>query len=102
MFYENNGNSKVQKLEDISAYENNIYYVKPLEVFIGKSQECEMTEMSGALDKPVFNGNTILFKNSEENNKHRYVSFGGNIVCTFLTDDEIYRYFSNMGNNVVP
>ena len=97
---QNNGNVKVQKFKDISDDENNIYYVKPLDLFMGESEICDMTEMSGALDKSVFNGNTILLKISEENNKHRYVYIGGNMVCTFLTNDKIDKYISNKGNNL--
>ena len=61
-----------------------------------------MTEMSGALDKPVFGGNTTLLKISEENNKYRYVYIGGNMVCTFLTNDRIYEYISKMVNHLIP
>ena len=56
--------------------------------------------MSGALDKSVFDGNTVLLKISEENGRHRYVYIGGNMICSFLTNDNIYRYTSNMGNNL--
>ena len=76
--------------------------MEPIKVFIGKSRECEMTEMSGALDKSVFDGNTNLLKISEENNRHRYVYIGGNMVCIFLTNDKIYEFISKMGNNLVP
>ena len=61
-----------------------------------------MTEMSGANDKDVLDGNTILLKISEENNRHRYLYIVGNMVCSFLTDDFIYEYISNMGNNLIP
>ena len=61
-----------------------------------------MTEFSGAEDKKVFDGNTILLKIGEENNKHRYVYIGGDMVCSFLTNDRIYKYLSNMGNNLTP
>ena len=44
-----------------------------METFIGKSQFGNMTEFSGARDREVFDGNTILLKIVEENNKHRYV-----------------------------
>ena len=37
-----------------------------------------------------------------ENNKHRYIYIGGNMVCSFLTSDRIYKYISNMGNNLTP
>ena len=57
---ENSKSVEVQKFEDISAVENNIYCVKPLEVFVGKSQICDMTIFSRALVNSVFDGNTIL------------------------------------------
>ena len=58
--------------------------------------------MSGAFDKSVFDGNTILLKISEENDKHGYLYIGGNMICSFLTNDKIYKYFSNMGKNLIP
>ena len=100
--FKNNGCVKVQKFEDISNDENTIYCVKPMEIFLGKSQVCNMTIFSRARDKEVFNGNTILLKKSEENGKHKYVYFGGDMVCFFMTSDTIYEYISNMGNNLSP
>ena len=73
-----------------------------MEIFLGKSQLCDMTEFSGAEDKEVFDGNNILLKIGEENNKHRHVHIGGDKVCSFLTNDKIYKYISNMGNNLTP
>ena len=61
-----------------------------------------MTMFSGALDKSVFDGNIILLKKSEENDKHRYVYIGGDMVCSFLTNDKIYIYISSVGNNLTP
>ena len=52
--FKNNGYVKVQKFEDISQDKNTIYSVKPMEIFLGKSQLCNMTEFSGARDKKVF------------------------------------------------
>ena len=98
----NNGMIRVQKLKDVFDDKNIIYEVNPIETFIGKSLLCDMTEFSGARDNEVFDGNTILLKVSEENNKHRYVYIGGDMVCSFLTDDRIYKYISNMGNNLTP
>ena len=100
--FKNNGCVKVQKFEDISKDKNTIYSVKPMEIFLGKSQVCSMTEFSGARDKKVFDGNTILLKVNEENNKNTYVYIGGDMVCSFLTNDNIYKYISNMGNNLTP
>ena len=73
-----------------------------MQMFIGKSVCCIVTEFSGARNKKCFDGNTILLKVSEENNKHRYVYIGGDQVCSFLTNDIIYKYISNMANNLVP
>ena len=39
---------------------------------------------------------------SEENDKRRYLYIGGDVVCTFLTIGKIYKYISNMGNNLPP
>ena len=54
--FQNNGWIKVQKFEDFPDDENNIYCVKLLETFIGKSRACHMTAMSGTFDRKVFNG----------------------------------------------
>ena len=99
---QNNRYVKVQKFEDISNDENIIYEVNPMEMFLGKSQLCSMTEFSGAEDKQVFDGNTILLKIGKENNKHRYVYIGGDMVSSSMTNDNIYEYVSNMGNNLSP
>ena len=100
--FQNKGWIKVQKFEDLSDYKNIIYKVNPMETFLGKSHLCDMAEFSGARDKEVFDGNTILLKIGEDNNKHRYVYIGGDMVCSFLTNDKIYKYTSNMGNNLCP
>ena len=100
--FRKNGMIKVQRLEDVSNNKNNIYEINPMETFLGKSQVCNMTEFLGAEDKKVFNGNTSLLKKGEENNKHRYVYNGGDMICSFLTKDRIYKYISNMGNNLTP
>ena len=87
--FQNNGCVKVQKFEGISNDENTIYCVKPIEIFFGKSQVCNMTVFSGARDKKVFDGNTILLKISEENGKHKYVYMRGDMVCSFMTSEKI-------------
>ena len=71
--FRNNGCFKVQKFEDISNHENILFSVKPLEIFLGKSEVCDVTLMSGAFDESVFVGKTILLKISEENGRHRYI-----------------------------
>ena len=100
--FKNNGFLKIQKFEDVSYDKNIIYEVNPMEIFLGKSELCNMTEFSGAEDKEVFNGNTILLQIGIENNKYRYIYIGGDMVCSFLTNDRIYKYISNMGNNLTP
>ena len=81
---------------------NTIYFVKLLEIFLGKSESCKMTAFSGGFNKRVFDGNTVLFKISEENDKNRFLYIGGNMVCSFLTNDKIYKYISNMAKNLIP
>ena len=99
---ENKGWFRVQKLEDDSEDKNIINKVNPIETFLGKSQECDKTGFSGAMDKKLFDGNTILLKIGEENNKHRYLYVGGDVLCSFLTKDRFYKNISNMGNNLTP
>ena len=100
--FKNNGFVKIQKFEDVSDDKNTIYETNPVEKFVGKSQLCDLTEFSGAEDKEVFDGNTILLEIGIENNKHRYVYIGGDMVCSFLTNDRIYKHISNMGANLTP
>ena len=47
-------------------------------------------------------GKTILLKISDEKDRHRWVYVGGDKVCSFLTDDDIYKYISTKGNNLNP
>ena len=100
--FENKGWVKVQKFEDESLDENIIYTVNPMKTFLGKSQRCGMTALSGAFDRGCFDGNTILLKVGVENGKNKYVYIGGDMVCSFMTSDNIYEYISNMGNNLSP
>ena len=99
---QNKGWIKVQRLEDVSTDKNVIYEVNPIETFVGKSQLCDMTEFSRGEDKSVFDGNTVLLQIGIENNRYKYVYIGGNMICSFLTNDKIYKYISNMGNNLTP
>ena len=100
--FENKGWIKVQKFKDDSLDENIIYTVNPMETFLGKSQSCTMTALSGAFNKGCFDGNTILLKVCTENGKNKYVYIGGDMVCSFMTSDNIYKYVSSMGNNLSP
>ena len=95
--FQKNGHVKVKKFEDTSNDENTIYCVKPLGIFLGKSQACNMTMFSGA-----FGGITILPKISEENGKHKYVYIGGDMVCSSMTSDNIYENISIMEKNSCP
>ena len=89
--FQNNGYVRVRKFEYISNHEYNLFFVKPLGIFLGKSHTCYMTIMSRALDKSVFDGNTILLKIGEEKNKNKNVYIGGDTICSFLTNDTIYE-----------
>ena len=100
--FQNYGYVKVQKLEDISNDKNTINSVKPMRIFLGKSQVRNMIMFSGAFDKKVFDGNTILLIIGEENGKHKYVYIRGDMVCSFMTSDNINEYISNMGINLSP
>ena len=94
---------QVQQFEDVSESDKNIIYsTNPIETFLVKSQSCSMTAVSGAFDKACFDGNTILLKVGIENGKNKYVYIGGDMVCSFMTSDNIYEYVSNMGNNLSP
>ena len=95
---QNNVCVRVQKFENISDDENNIISVKPSNIFSGKSEVSDMTMMSGAFDKSIFDANVFLFKIIEENDRHRYAYIGGHMICLLLTNDNIYRYISKMGN----
>ena len=100
--FQSKGWIKVQKFRDVGDDKNIIYEVNPMQTFLGKSQLCKMTEISGAEDKEVFSGTTILLEIGKEKNKHRYVYIGDYMVCSFLTCDRIYEYISSMGNNLSP
>ena len=86
--FQNNGWIVVEYFKDISC-ENNIYCVKHSETFLGKSEVCGMTLMSKASNKSVFDGTTFLLKITEENDKHRCLYVGGDIMCSFLTNNII-------------
>ena len=90
------------KISQMMRDESTIYSVNPMRIFLGKSQVCNMTRFSGAFERKVYDGNTILFEIDEENNKHKYVYIVGDMVCSFVTSDNIYEYISNMGINLDP
>ena len=66
--------------------------------FIGKSKICSMTDFSGAVNNPNFNGNTTLLEC--EDGKNFYIS--GFEIFEFRTGDKIIEYISLMGNNLTP
>ena len=49
-----------------------------------------MTALSGAFDKACLDGNTILLEVGIENGKTKYVYIGGDMVCSFMTSENIY------------
>ena len=101
--FENKGFVQVQQFEDVSESDKNIIYsINPMETFLGKSQRCSMSALLGAFDKSCFDGNTVLLKIGIENGRNKYVYFGGDMVSSFMTSDNIYKYVSNMGNNLTP
>ena len=98
----NNNCLKVQKNEDVLNDENIILYMKPLQKFIGKIQQCDMTIMSQANDNAVFDGNTNLLETNYECEEHTYIFISGEMIASFITDDKIYKYISLMDNNLIP
>ena len=57
-----------------------------------------MTEFSGALDNPNFDGNTILLECEDS----KYVYISGLETFDFRTSDKIIEYISLIGNNMTP
>ena len=58
-----------------------------MRTILGESQVCNMTMFSGALNKSIIGGKTILLKISEETCRQKYVYIGGDVVCSFMTSD---------------
>ena len=100
--FQKNGFVRVQNFGDISNDDNNIFCVIPLSTYLNESEVCHRTTMSGAFDRSIYDGNIILLKISEENDRHRYVYIGGDMICSFLTHDNKYKYISNIGINLTP
>ena len=67
-------------------------------IFSGQSTICSVTEFSGALNNPNFDGNT--FSLECEDSKYIYIS--GLEIFEFKTSDKIIDYISLMGNNFTP
>ena len=100
--FQNKGWIKGRKFKDGSLDENIIYTVNPMETLLGKSQSRSMAALSEVFNKGCFDGNTILLKVGTENGKHKYVYIGGDMVCSFMTSDNIYENISIMENNLCP
>ena len=94
--FQNNGCNKVQKIKDILNDDNNILYIKISETFLGKVKVCDMFE------KSIFDGKTIVLKINDENDKHKYVYVGGDMINSFRTIDNVSKNISNMRNTLTP
>ena len=57
-----------------------------------------MTEISGALNNPGFDGNTTLLECEDS----IYVYISGLEIFEFRTSDKVIDYLSLMGNNMTP
>jgi len=73
------------------------YY--PTKVFVGKSIINKMTEFSGALDKPKFDGNSILLEIDPINLRYVYIGYE---IYSFTAYAKIKEYVSPVGNSQVP
>ena len=82
----------------ICKFDPPLFSFQAKNVFIGKSKICSMTEFSGARDKYVSDGNTLLLEC--ENNEYVYIS--GSEITKFKIDDKVIDYISLMGNNMIP
>ena len=72
---------------------------RPNNIFIGTSEVCKLTEVSGAVDNSSdFDGNTTLLEC--EDNEYVYIS--GLEIFNFKTDDKPIDYISLMDNNMIP
>ena len=77
-------------------YIKKIVEYNPVKIFIGKSPITEVTKKSNGYGKK-FDGNTILLQLL--NNK--YIFIGGTIY-SFISEDNITKFISPVGNNDVP
>jgi hypothetical protein len=76
-----------------------IHTFNPTEIFIGKSIINKMTQFSGALDNPDFDGNSILLE--LDPNSFDYVYIGPSIY-RFKAYSKIQEYVSPYGHSGVP
>ena len=83
---------------EICTFDPPFFTFQAKKIFIGTSKVSPMTEFSGARDKNVFDGNTLLLEG--ENNE--YICISGLEIIKFKTDDKNIDYKSLMGNNMIP
>jgi hypothetical protein len=76
-----------------------IHSFSPTEIFIGKSIINKMTEFSGALDNPIYDGNSILLELDPIELKYVYI---GPSIYSFKAYSKIKEYVSPYGNSGVP
>jgi hypothetical protein len=98
-----NNNVILYKIEYISNSNDIKYSKEPIlifnnvnKIFIGKSPKNKMTTISGGHGKK-FDGNTILLNIKDK----KYVFIGLNIF-SFITESDIIKYVSPVGNSGVP
>ena len=83
----------------ICKFDPPLFSFQAKNVFIGKSKDCPMTEITGTANiGSDFDGNTLLLEC--ENNEYVYIS--GLEITKFKIDDKIIDYISLMGNNMTP
>ena len=93
-----NGNVYVYKY-DKYKFDPPLLSFKPKHVFIDRSNDCEMTEFSGAADNSSdFESNTLLLE--VEDRKYVYIS--GLRITEFETSDKVIDFISLMGNKMIP
>ncbi len=91
--------TKKYTLDQIEIFNKFVAKIVPHEIFIGESLLNDMTKKSGGCGEK-WDGNSILLRvgNLRE---FRYLHIGV-IVCEFVTDQQITKYISSVGNNCVP
>ena len=83
----------------ICKFDPPLFSFQAKNVFIGKSKDCPMTEITGTANiGSDFDGNTLLLEC--ENNEYVYIS--GLEITKFKIDDKIIDYISLIGNNMIP
>ena len=82
----------------ICKFDPPLFSFQAKNLFIGKSKVRPMTDFSGARDKNVFDGNTLLL----ECGGNEYVYIFGLEITKLKIDDKIIDYISLIGNNICP